>query len=143
MASARSRGGIECQRAGQEVHPEVGARARADEVVDLLVGLGVAKRGVHLDATRSGTGSPIARPISPASHLGDERARSLARSAELHDVQAVVVRLDEPGQRAALAQWHDVAGRDDGPDHRQSVAEWRPSPAPGRGARAGAHRSDA
>jgi hypothetical protein len=45
----------------------------------------------------------------PGDELGDERARALARAAELQDVQAVVVGLDEARHRPALAQGRDVA----------------------------------
>ena len=47
--------------------------------------------------------------------LRDERLRALAGGMELDDVQTVVVRLEESGQGAALAQRGDVAGRGDGP----------------------------
>ena len=61
-------------------------------------------------STISGTGRPSARRQLAGDELGDERLRALARAAELQDVQAVVVGLDEPGHRAALAQRRDVAG---------------------------------
>jgi hypothetical protein len=47
-------------------------------------------------------------------HLGNQRLAALPGTAELHDVRAVVVRLDNPGQRAPLAQRDDVAQRADG-----------------------------
>ena len=43
-------------------------------------------------------------------HLGDQHLEALAGAAELADVGAEVVGLDDPGQRAALAQRRDVAG---------------------------------
>ena len=65
-------------------------------------------------------------------HLGDERLRALAGAAELHDVQAVVVGLDEAGQRAALAQRRHVARGGDAAQRagasRASFAEHMLSP---------------
>ena len=57
--------------------------ARPDEVVDLLVGLGVAERRVHLDRDevrhrQSDGPSELARQP-----FGDERARSLAGARNL------------------------------------------------------------
>ena len=109
--------GLKVSAPGRKSIPRLSAGARPDEVVDLLVGLGVAERRVHLDRDEVRDGQPD-RPSELARQpLGDERAGSLAGAPELHHVQAVVVRLDEPGQRATLAQGRDVAGRDDGPDH--------------------------
>ncbi len=138
---ARGRGGrVERQRAGQEVHPEIEPGARPDEVVDLLVGFGVAQGRIDLDGDEVGHGQADRPPELAGKPLGDERARTLSGATELDHVQAVVVRLDQPGQRPALAQGRDVAGRDDGPDHgaersrspgarrpcrRAQVARWR------------------
>ncbi len=105
---------VERQRARQEVHPEVQAAARVDQVVDLLVGLGVAQGRVDLDADELGHGQPDGPRDLAGQPLGHERPRTLAGAAELHDVQPVVVRLDQTGQRAALAQGRDVAGGDHG-----------------------------
>ena len=44
--------------------------------------------------------------------LGHQRAGALPGAAELHDVQPVVVGLDEPRHRAALPQGRDVSGGD-------------------------------
>ena len=44
--------------------------------------------------------------------LGHQRADALPGAAELHDVEPVVVGLDEPGHRAALPQGRDVSGGD-------------------------------
>ena len=92
-------------------------------------------------ATRSGTSSPSARPISPASHSGDERARALAGAAELHDVQPVVVGLDEAGQRAALAERRHVArGLDPDAGQGATVAPVTVASPARRGSRADARR---
>ena len=45
----RRRGGVERERTGQEIHPEVQPAAGSDEIVDLLVGLGVAQRRIDVD----------------------------------------------------------------------------------------------
>ena len=49
--------------------------------------------------------------------LRDEGTRALPGATELDDVEPVVVRLDQTGQRAALAQGRHVARGDDGPHH--------------------------
>jgi hypothetical protein len=54
------------QRAGQEVHADVQAGRRGEEVLDLLVGLGDRQVGGQVDEDELGTGSPSARPSSPA-----------------------------------------------------------------------------
>src|SRR4051812_33578913 len=125
--ASRRRGWIERQRTRQEIHPEVRTRTRPDQIVDLLIGLCVTERRVDLDRDEVRHGESHGPPDLAAQPLRDERSRSLARTAELDDVQPVIVRLDEAWQRPALTERHDVAGRDDGPDHRQSVAEWSPS----------------
>ena len=98
-------------RTRQEVHPEVRPAARLEQLLDLLVGLPQADRRVELDATRSGTRTPIRAAQLTDDDLGDQRRRPLPGAAELDDVHAVVVRLDQPRQRAALAQRRDVPGR--------------------------------
>ena len=82
-------------------------------------------------STRSGTGSPRCRASSPAMQLRDERLPAVPRAEQLHDVQPVVVGLDERGHRAALAQRRHVPGGDDGPEHGASVGAG-PSCAPSR-----------
>ena len=59
--------------------------------------------------------------------LRDEDARALAGAPELHDVQPVVVGLDESGQRAALAERGDVAGRPDDAQSRRRRAVTEPA----------------
>ena len=103
----------EGQRAGQEVHPGVRARAGLDELLDLGVGLGVAQLGRDLGDDELGHREPEG-PRQLARHdLGHQRAGALPGAAELHDVEPVVVGLDEPGHRAALPQGRDVSGGDD------------------------------
>ena len=60
--------------------------------------------------TISGTGRPSGARDLAGDELGDQRARPLPGAAELEDVEAVVVGLDDRRQRAALAQRRDVAG---------------------------------
>ena len=79
---------------------------------------GVAEGRVELDAHEVRHVQPDGPCQLAGQPLGDEGPRSLAGAAELDDVQAVVVRLDEPGQGAALAQCRHVACRRHGP-HRE------------------------
>ena len=74
-----------------------------------------------------GHGQPERAAELARDDFGDERPRALPGAAELHHVQPVVVGLDEPGQRPALAQGRDVAGGGDGSqglDHARSLAGW-------------------
>ena len=103
----------EGQRAGQEVHAEVHPLAREQQILDLRVGLGSADHRVELDGNELRHREPERTRELTDHHLGDERLRPLPRAAELQHVEPVVVGLDEPGQRAALAQRGDVAGRSD------------------------------
>ena len=120
---------VERQRTGQEVQAEVEPAARLHEVVDLLVGLGVAQVRVDIDERQVRHGQPDGARELAGQPLGDERPRTLAGAAELDHVQPVVVRLDEAGQRTALAQGRDVAG---GGDHRRHPGETT-GPRRGRG----------
>ena len=65
-------------------------------------------------STISGTGKPGGARDLAGDELGDQRLRSLPGAAELEHVHAVVVGLDDRGQRAALAQRRDVARGGDG-----------------------------
>ena len=105
---------VERQRTGQEVHAQVQAAAGAHQVVDLLVRLGVAEGRVDLDRHEVGHGQADRPGQLAGQPFGDERARPLAGAAELDHVQAVVVGLDEAGQRAALAQGRHVPRRHHG-----------------------------
>ena len=122
-APAAATAPAERQRTGQEVHPQVQAVAGPDEVVDLLVRLGVAERAGDLDADQVRHGQAD-RPADLAGEpLGDQRARTLAGPAELDHVEPVIVGLDESGQRAALTQRRHVARGDHGPHHRGSLPD--------------------
>ena len=110
---------VERQRPGQEVETEVEAGAAHEQVLDLGVRLGPCRAPDRARRGRSpGTGRPSARPSSPRDQLGDQRLGPLAGAVELDDVQPVVVGLDEAGQRAALAERRDVAGRGHGPERQ-------------------------
>ena len=102
--------GIERQGAGQEVEPEVEAATAMDEILELLVGFRIAEAAVDLDRDDLGDGQPEGATDLAGEPLRDERPRTLAGAPELHDVQPVVVGLDQARQRAALAQGRDVAG---------------------------------
>src|SRR5205814_9864339 len=56
--------------------------------------------------------------------FGNEDARTLAGAAEFHDVQAVIIGLDEARQRAALAERRYIAGGADG-SHRDRLSDRR------------------
>ena len=98
-ASAASTGcatGSYAERAGQEIHPEVGPAARLQQLLNLLVGLGAADHRVDLQTTSPGRAARAPRQLS-ADHLGDQRLGALAGAPELRHVRAEVVGLDDPG----------------------------------------------
>ena len=99
------------QRSGQEVDAEVQPAAGLDQLLDLWVGLGGAEPRVELDRDELRDQQPERPSELPDDHLRDERPRPLPGAAELRHVEPVVVCLDEPGQRPALAQRRHVAGR--------------------------------
>ncbi len=101
------------QRAGQEVEADVEAGRGAEQVLDLGIGLGDGDPRVELDEHELGHVQTECTRQLAGDQLGSQRARSLAGAAELDDVEPVVVCLDEPGQRAALAQCGHIAGGDD------------------------------
>ena len=101
-------GGVEVERAGQEVDAEVQAGAAAQEVLHLLVGFGRAEGRVELDRHQLRHGEPEPPGQLAADDLGDEHRSSLARAGVLHHVGAEVVGLHQPGQRTALAQRRHV-----------------------------------
>ena len=107
--------------AGRKSSAEVRARAREQQVLDLGVRLGAADRRVELDEHELGHGQPERAGELAGDDLRDERLRPLPGTAELEDVEAVVVGLDERGQRAALAERRHVAGRGDGAHSGRAV----------------------
>ena len=97
---------------GQEVHAEVEPVAGPQEVLHLLVGLAPPRGRVEVDHDELGDAAARARARArPTTTSATSALAPLARAAELHHVRAEVVRLDDPGQRAALAQGGDVARR--------------------------------
>ena len=115
----RGRGRVEHQRPGQEVEPEIATAARPDEVLDLLVRLGVTERGIELHGDEVGHEQPERSSELAAEPLGDQCPGPLPGAAELHDIHPLVVRLDQAWQRAALAERRHVARR----RHRPHRAE--------------------
>jgi hypothetical protein len=85
-----------------------------DQLLDLGVGLGVGQARVDVDEHDLRHAQPEPPRDLADEHLGDERLDALPGAAELDDVQAVVVGLDEAGHRAAFAQRLGVARRADG-----------------------------
>ena len=106
------RGRVERQRTGQEVDARgSGRRWRRTRSWISSSGSASPRRRVDLDGDEV-RDRQTDRPGDLAGQpLGDERPRPLAGAAELDHVQAVVVGLDEAGQRAALAQGRHVARR--------------------------------
>jgi deazaflavin-dependent oxidoreductase (nitroreductase family) len=83
--------------------------------VDLDVGFRPAEERVHVHEHDLRHEQPEVPGELTGDQLRDERPGALAGAAVLHHVQAVVVRLHEAGQGAALAQLRDVAGGGDRP----------------------------
>ena len=108
---------IEGHRARQVVQRQVEAGAGADEVLDLGIGFGAGEFGVELREHQLGhRQAEHARQLA-GHQFRDQRAAALPRAAELQHVQAVVVGLDDGGERPALAEGRDVARGGDGADH--------------------------
>ena len=106
--NARSVRDAQRQRAGQIVQSHVQAGATFQQSLDFRVRFGQSQGQVEVDQHRLGHGE-IERPAQACGdQLRDERLRTLARPTELDDVHAVVVRLHDGRQRAALAQGRDV-----------------------------------
>ena len=119
--SGRGAGGrVVGERAGQEVEPDVQPAARARS------GPGspgrARRRRAAGRARRRRSRAPAARAArasSPATSSATSAFGALAGAAELEHVEAVVVGLDQPGHRAALAQRRHVARGVDGPHRRR------------------------
>jgi hypothetical protein len=116
----RARGRVG-QRPGQEVDAEVDPLAGGDELLDLGVGLGAGELGLELGDHELGDRHPQGAGQLARHNLGHQRPRPLPRAAELHHVHPVVVGLDQPRQRAALAQGHHVAGGGHGPQRAVGI----------------------
>ena len=104
------------------------ATASEQQVLDLGIGLGATDRGIELDQDELGHGKPERADKLSDDHLRDERLRPLAGAAELEDVEPVVVRLDERGQRAPLPQGRHVARRRDPAHVRERISPGRAAP---------------
>jgi hypothetical protein len=114
---------VEHQRAGQEIETEIKPAAAMDEILQLLVGLGITQPRIDIDEHELRNGQPDGPGDLTRQPFGNEGPRTLAGAMELDDVEAVVVRLDQAGKGATLAQGRDVAGRSDvaGFRHRAGV----------------------
>ncbi len=109
---------VETEGTGQEVHAEVEPAAGLEERLHLGVGLAAADDRVQLDPGQLRHAQPQPAAELPADHLGDQRLAALAGAGEFHDIGPEIVRLDDAGERAALTQGRDVAGRRDFGEHR-------------------------
>ena len=96
--------GVVPEGAWQEVAAEVQAEGRVEQVLDLLVRLVLRDLGVEVDGDHVRYADAEAPCELAHQDLGHQDPQSLAGAPELHDVRAEVVRLDDPGQRAALTQ---------------------------------------
>ena len=105
--------GVVPEGAGQEVAAEVEAEGRVEQVLDLLVRLVLRDLRVEVDGDHVRDADAEAPCELAHEHLGHQDPQSLSGAAELHDVGAEVVGLDDPGQRTALTQRRDVAGGGD------------------------------
>ncbi len=108
-------------RARQVIERQVEPRAGADQILDLRVGLGAREVGVELDEDDRGDRERRGARDFPRHELRNERLGTLARAAELEHVEALVVRLDDGGKRAALAQRGDVAGGREGAKRHAAI----------------------
>ena len=113
-AVRRAHHGIEHHGARQVVERHVDARL--PRIRSWISGSGSvrARSGSRSISTISGTGNPRGAADLARDQLGDERLRSLARTAKLDHVHAFVVGFDDGGHGAAFAQRRDVASDDDG-----------------------------
>ena len=118
-------GGIEPQRAGQEVQGHIGAAAPLEQFPDLRVGLRGRKAGIEVDYHDLRDEQPQGPADLARDNFGDERLHAVAGAAELGHVEAVVVRLHDRGERSALAQWSDIACGRDVTQHAASIVPRR------------------
>ena len=84
--------------------PRLGPDAGVEQVLHLLVGLVAGELGVEVEDDEPRGAQAEAGGEGADDHLGDEHLGALAGAAELADVGAEVVALDDAGQAAALAQ---------------------------------------
>jgi hypothetical protein len=105
---------IEGDAAGQVVEPEVEPGARLERHADLGIGLARGELSVEIDEHELGHGEPGRARELTRHELGHEGLVPLPRAAQLHDVEAEVVRLDERRHRAALPERKHVADGSDG-----------------------------
>jgi hypothetical protein len=106
-------GGVEGSGPGEEVDAEIDSRTRPEQVLDLGIGLGLGEPGVDGDERELGDAKAQSARELDADHLRYQRQRALAGAGPLDDIDPVVVGLEQPGERSALAQGRDVARRGD------------------------------
>src|SRR5690606_2188498 len=111
------------ERAVQVPYAHVDAVTRAEEILDLRIGLADAELRIDLDERDVGHRQIERSRYACTDQLRDERLRTLPCPAELDDPGAVVG-IDDGRQRPALPQGLDVA---EGRDERQALdhaGEW-------------------
>ena len=117
--STSGRGGrVERQGAGQEVEPEVAPGAGPDEVVDLLVGLGVAQARVDLDRDEvRARAARACRPMAPATHSATSARGPWPAPRNLTTYSPSSSASTRPGSEPPSRSGRHVAGRGHGPEH--------------------------
>ena len=83
------------ERTGQEVDAEVEPGARVEQVLDLLVGLVAGDLRVQVERHQLRGAQPDPAGQLADDHLGDQHPQALPGAAELADVGAEVVALDD------------------------------------------------
>ena len=127
-STAGGAAGSKASAPGRKSSP--GSRRRSpQEVLDLLIGLGRGERRVELDERSR---APRGRRCGRARRRSARRPAPSApgRAAQLDDVHAVVVGLDQRGERAALAQRRGVACRAHRPERRRGGRALMPARLP-------------
>ena len=94
-SASRHAVGVVPEGAWQEVAAEVEAEGRVEQVLDLLVRLVLRDLGVEVDGDHVRDADAEAPCQLADEHLGHQDPQSLAGAAELHDVRAEVVGLDD------------------------------------------------
>jgi hypothetical protein len=132
---------VVAEGAGQEVDAEVDPDTGAEQVLHLLVGLVAGQVRPEVEEHLSWRAEPDPLGQARDDHLRDQHPQSLPGAAELADVGAEVVGLDDAGEAAALPERRDVAGDRDGRKTQQAQVFVVPAALFARRARRGVQES--
>jgi hypothetical protein len=111
---------VVAERSRQEIDAEVGSGAGVEQVLHLFVGFVARNCRVEVEHDQAGRRQPDPLGQPAGDHLGDEHAGALSGAAELADIGAEVVALNDPGQAAALSERGDVTRDADGLEHQRA-----------------------